>query len=44
MYESDDLTAFIAAVLGKRVLYRSADPLDALEIVPRASRGTTGVS
>jgi hypothetical protein len=30
--ESDDLTAFIAAVLGKRVLYRSADPLDALEI------------
>jgi hypothetical protein len=32
LYESDDLTAFIAAVLGKRVLYRSADPLDALEI------------
>jgi hypothetical protein len=30
--ESDDLTAFIAAVLGKRVLYRSADPLDAVEI------------
>ena len=25
-------TAFIAAVLGKPVLYRSADPLDALEI------------
>ena len=32
LYESDDLTAFIAAVLRKRVLYRSADPLDALEI------------
>jgi hypothetical protein len=32
LYESDDLTAFIAAVLGKRVLYRSADPLDVLEI------------
>ena len=31
-YESDDLTAFIAAVLGKPVLYRSGDPLDALEI------------
>jgi hypothetical protein len=32
LYESDDLTAFIAAVLGKPALYRSADPLDALEI------------
>jgi len=32
LYESDDLTGFIAAVLGKPVLYRSADPLDALEI------------
>jgi hypothetical protein len=32
LYESDDLTAFIAAVLSKDVLYRSADPLDALEI------------
>jgi len=32
LYESADLTVFIAAVLGKRVLYRSADPLDALEI------------
>jgi hypothetical protein len=32
LYESDDLTMFIAAVLGKPVLYRSADPLDALEI------------
>jgi hypothetical protein len=32
LYESDDLTGFIAAVLGKDVLYRSADPLDALEI------------
>jgi len=32
LYESGDLTAFIAAVLGKRELYRSADPLDALEI------------
>ena len=32
LYESDDLTVFIAAVLGKPVLYRSADPLDALEI------------
>ena len=27
-----NLTAFIAAVLGKPVLYRSGDPLDALEI------------
>jgi hypothetical protein len=32
LYESDDLTAFIAAVLGKPVLYRSADPFDALGI------------
>jgi alkylated DNA repair dioxygenase AlkB len=32
LYESDDLTGFIAAVLGKQALYRSADPLDALEI------------
>ena len=32
LYSSDDLTAFVAAVLGKPVLYRSADPLDALEI------------
>ena len=32
LYESDDLTAFIAALLDKQVLYRSADPLDALEI------------
>ena len=32
LYESADLTGFIAAVLGKQVLYRSADPLDALEI------------
>jgi hypothetical protein len=32
LYESDDMTAFIAAVLGKPVLYRSADPFDALQI------------
>jgi len=32
LYESGDLTGFIAAILAKRVLYRSADPLDALEI------------
>ncbi len=32
LYESDDLTGFITAVLGKPALYRSADPLDALEI------------
>ena len=32
LYESDDLTRFIAAVLQKPVLYRSADPLDALQI------------
>jgi alkylated DNA repair dioxygenase AlkB len=32
LYESDDLTRFIAAVLGKDVLHRSADPLDALQI------------
>jgi alkylated DNA repair dioxygenase AlkB len=32
LYESDDLTRFIAAVLKKSVLFRSADPLDALQI------------
>jgi alkylated DNA repair dioxygenase AlkB len=32
LYESEDLTRFIAEVLGKPVLYRSADPLDALQI------------
>jgi hypothetical protein len=32
LYESDDLTSFIAAVLNRPALYRSADPLDALEI------------
>jgi alkylated DNA repair dioxygenase AlkB len=32
LYESDDLTKFIAAVLGKTELYRSADPLDAVMI------------
>jgi len=32
LYSADDLTGFLAAVLGKTVLYRSADPLDALEI------------
>lgn len=32
LYESDDLTRFIAEVLEKPVLYRSADPLDALQI------------
>ena len=32
LYESDALTRFIAAVLEKDVLYRSADPLDALQI------------
>lgn len=32
LYESDDLTRFVAAVLGKDVLYRSADPLDALQM------------
>jgi hypothetical protein len=32
LYESDDLTHFIAAVLEKPVLYRSADPLDALQV------------
>jgi len=32
LYESADLTGFIAAVLGKHALYQSADPLDALEI------------
>lgn len=32
LYESDDLTAFIAAVLGKERLYRSADPLDAFQV------------
>ncbi|HET7304897.1 MAG TPA: hypothetical protein VFJ12_10165 [Segeticoccus sp.] len=32
LYESDDLTAFIAAVLGKEKLHRSADPLDAFQV------------
>jgi hypothetical protein len=32
LFESDDLTRFIAAALGKDLLYRSADPLDALQI------------
>jgi hypothetical protein len=32
LYESDDLMRFIAEVLGKPVLFRSADPLDALQI------------
>jgi hypothetical protein len=32
LYESDDLTSFIAAVLDRPALYRSTDPLDALEI------------
>lgn len=32
LYESDDLTDFIAAVLEKPALYRSADPLDALQV------------
>jgi hypothetical protein len=42
LYESADLTAFIAAVLGKPVLYRSADPLDALEIAVFADGGELG--
>jgi alkylated DNA repair dioxygenase AlkB len=32
LYESDDLTEFIRQVLDKPVLYRSADPLDALQV------------
>ncbi|WFR71194.1 hypothetical protein P9209_18330 [Prescottella defluvii] len=32
LYASDDLTRFIAAVLGKDELHRSADPLDAVMI------------
>jgi hypothetical protein len=32
LYESDDMTRFVAAVLGKDRLYRSADPLDALQV------------
>src|SRR5450755_2079267 len=32
VYASDDMTRFVAAVLGKDVLYRSADPLDAFQI------------
>lgn len=32
LYESDDLTNFIAAVLDKPVLHRSADPLDAFQV------------
>ena len=32
LYESPEMLAFAAAALGREVLYRSADPLDALEI------------
>jgi hypothetical protein len=32
LYESEEMTRFIAAALGKNVLYRSADPLDALQM------------
>jgi hypothetical protein len=32
LYETDDLTAFVAAVLGQARLHRSADPLDAFQI------------
>ena len=32
LYEHDDLTRFIAAVLSRDVLYRSADPLDAFQV------------
>lgn len=32
LYASDDMTAFVAAALGKDRLYRSADRLDALQI------------
>ncbi|WAX56088.1 hypothetical protein M6B22_16305 [Jatrophihabitans cynanchi] len=32
LYESDDMTRFIAAALGIATLYRSADPLDALQM------------
>ncbi|MFN8079405.1 MAG: hypothetical protein U0Q19_07555 [Kineosporiaceae bacterium] len=32
LYEHDDLTRFIAGVLGKDELYRSADPLDAVQV------------
>lgn len=32
LYEHDDLTALVAAVLGKTEFYRSADPLDALQV------------
>lgn len=42
LYESDDLTAFIAAVLGKPVLYCSADPLDALQIAIFGEDGELG--
>lgn len=32
LYEADDMTRFIASALGKDVLFRSADALDALQI------------
>lgn len=32
LFEADEMTRFIGAVLGKDPLYRSADPLDALEL------------
>jgi hypothetical protein len=32
LYESDDMTRFVAAALGKPRLYRGADPLDALQM------------
>lgn len=36
LYEHDDLTRFVADVLGKDELYRSADPLDALQVTTMA--------
>ncbi|MGH3359748.1 MAG: 2OG-Fe(II) oxygenase, partial [Nocardioidaceae bacterium] len=42
LYESDDLTDFIAIVLQKPVLYRSADPLDALQITTMADGDELG--
>ncbi|MBK6871731.1 MAG: hypothetical protein IPG94_10205 [Kineosporiaceae bacterium] len=39
LYENDDLTHFIAAVLGKDIFYRSADPLDAVQVTTSGLAG-----
>jgi len=42
LYESDEMTAFVSAVLQVDPLYRSADPLDALELAVFEPGGELG--